>query len=82
MKLILYPLLVCLASVYLIDAANVLVIFPVPSFSHQILGNELVKALIKKGHHVTMASPYHMKEKLENYTEIVLEGMLEYKESK
>lgn len=82
MKLIIYPLLVSLACVYLADASNILAIFPVPSYSHQILGNELVKALIKNGHHVTLASPYHMKEKLDNYKEIILEGMVEYKESK
>lgn len=80
MKLLIY-LSFCLACVCVVNTANILAIFPMPSVSHQILGDELVKALIKKGHHVTMASPYKMKEKLENYTEVVFEGMVEYKES-
>lgn len=75
-------LVFCLACVCVAKAANILFVFPIPSFSHQILGDELVKALIKKGHHVTMASPYKIKGKLDNYTEIVIEGMLEFKESK
>lgn len=81
MKLLIY-LSFCLACVCAVNAANILALFPVPSFSHQILGNELVKAFIKEGHHVTMGSPYKMKEKLDNYTEIIFEGMVEYKESK
>lgn len=74
--------LLCLLLACTAKAANILVVFPIPSRSHQILGDEIVKALIKKGHHVTMASPYGMKEESENYTEIVLEGLVEYKESK
>lgn len=67
---------------YTVNAANILAVFPTPSPSHYILGSELIKGLIKKGHHVTMASPYKMTEKLDNYTDIVLEGMVEFKEGK
>lgn len=75
-------LVVCLACIFAANAANILVVFPMPSRSHQILGEELTKALLKKGHHVTMASAYRVKEKLENFTGIYLDGLVEYKESK
>lgn len=72
-------LLVCLSTA---NAANILAIYPTASPSHYILGTELMKALLKKGHHVTMVAPYKMSERLGNYTEIVLEEMAEYKKSK
>lgn len=71
-----------LASILDVNAANILFIFPVPSPSHQILGNELAKAAVKNGHHVTMITATPLGEKLQNYTEIVVEEMKEYKESK
>lgn len=71
-----------IVTIFAANAANILVLFPVPSPSHQILGDELVKALLKKGHHVTMITPYGMKEKFKNYTEVLLEELVEYKESK
>lgn len=67
---------------YSVEAANILGVFPMPSPSHSVLGNALFKALAKKGHQVTMVSPYPLKEPVENYTDIYLDGMLEYKESK
>lgn len=63
------------------DGANILGIFPLPSPSHHILGSALLKELAKRGHHVTMLSPYPFKKPVENYTDIFLDGMLEFKES-
>lgn len=63
------------------DAANILGIFPIPSPSHHILGSALLKELAKRGHHVTMLSPYPFKKSVENYTDVYLDGMLEFKES-
>lgn len=63
-------------------SANILFIFPIPCPSHHIFTSVLVKALIKKGHHITMVSPYRMEEKIQNYTEVIVDGMVEYKESK
>lgn len=81
MKLVVY-LLWCLTGVCAVDAANILMLFPIPSPSHHILGDELAKALVKRGHHITMISPYKTTGKSENYTEIVLEELLEYKKRK
>lgn len=64
-----------------VDTANILFVFPIPSRSHQIMVKELYKALIARGHHITMISSYPLEEKLENYTDVYIEGMLEYKES-
>lgn len=81
MKLMLF-LLIPFTCVCLGYTANILVVFPIPCPSHHIFTTVLVKALVKKGHHVTMVSPYRMGEKLQNYKEIVVEGMVEYKEGK
>lgn len=75
-------LFLCLVYAFAAKASNVLVVFPVPSRSHQILGDELVKGLLKKGHHVTMISPFGMKEKLDNYTDIAVGELLEFKKSR
>lgn len=63
------------------NSANILGIFPIASPSHRILGDALFKELTKRGHHVTMLSPYPSKTPVENYTDIYLDGMIEYKES-
>lgn len=63
-------------------SANILFIFPIPCPSHHIFTTVIIKALIEKGHHVTMVSPYKIEEKLRNYREITIEGMTDYKESK
>lgn len=65
-----------------VEAANILAVFPLPSPSHVVLGSALLKALARRGHHVTMLSAYPLKEPVENYTDIFLDGLLEYKESK
>lgn len=57
-------------------------VFPVPSRSHQILGNKIAKALLKKGHNVTTIRPYPLGETLTNHTEIIPEGLLLYKQRK
>lgn len=80
--LITYYVALCLLCAFVAKAANILVVFPIPSRSHQILGDELVKGLLRKGHEVTMASPHGLDEKSENYTDIVIDGLLEYKKSK
>lgn len=63
------------------NCANILGIFPIASPSHRILGDALLKELARRGHNVTMLSPYPSKTPVENYTDIYLDGMIEYKES-
>lgn len=65
-----------------VRTANILMVFPTPSRSHQILGDEIAKALLKKGHHVTTITPYPLGEELVNHTEIIPEALVLYKQSK
>lgn len=67
--------LFCL-SISRIESANVLMVFPVPVPSHSILGLELAKAIIGRGHNVTFVTSVKSvasKEKEDNITVIVLE---------
>lgn len=70
------------SSSVLIQCSNILVLFPFPSKSHHILGEALVKALVKGGHHVTMVTSFHVKEDLTNYTEVLLKNVVQWKERK
>lgn len=74
--------LLVLAAALSANAGNILLVFPVPSPSHAIFGNELAKAIVKKGHHVTMITAFPIKEDLQNYTEIVVTELAEFRESK
>lgn len=71
-----------LECAYLVQCGNFLFVFPFPSKSHHIMSQELIKVLVKRGHHATLITPYHINEKLPNYTEVLLEEILEWKESK
>lgn len=71
---------VFLCSFLVVDGAKILAIFHFPSNSHFILGSTLLKALAKRGHEVTMLSPFLLKTPIKNYEEIELTGMLEFKE--
>lgn len=70
--------LLCL-TVYSSDCANILVTFPVPMRSHNILGVELTKAMAARGHNITFITPFASKEKNVNITEIVVEELSESK---
>lgn len=39
------------------ECANILMIFPTPSISHQIVFQALVKDLAARGHHLTVLTP-------------------------
>ncbi|KAJ8711854.1 hypothetical protein PYW08_008808 [Mythimna loreyi] len=51
-----------LLSLFLCDGAKILVLFPVPSTSHGILGDNMVKHLLDGGHEVTYITPYVSKQ--------------------
>ncbi|CAH0556951.1 unnamed protein product [Brassicogethes aeneus] len=70
-------LLCLLLQIALGQSAKVLLVFPVPSSSHHILGTSLAKGLANAGHDVTLVSPYVDKNKqIENkngkYNQIVV----------
>ncbi|XP_066998723.2 UDP-glucosyltransferase 2 [Anabrus simplex] len=52
--------------------ARILGIFPIPSISHQLPYQAVMKALAARGHQVTVISPDPLKEPVANYTDIDL----------
>lgn len=63
-----------------VNGAKILAIFHFPSKSHYILGHTLLKALAKRGHQVTMLSPFALEEPVDNYTDLVMTELLDRKE--
>ncbi|CAH1403023.1 unnamed protein product [Nezara viridula] len=57
--------------------ANILGMFPFPTFSHTNAYIPILKELARRGHNVTMVSPYPLKEKIPNYNDIVLDNTLD-----
>lgn len=77
----LLSLAVCLIfAVSNVIAANILFLFPIPSPSHQVMTKELTKALIAKGHRITMVSPYPLETTTDNYTDVFIDGMFKFRE--
>ncbi|XP_069697670.1 UDP-glycosyltransferase UGT5-like [Periplaneta americana] len=58
------------------DGANILAIFPFHARSHTFVGTPLFLELAKRGHNVTMISHHPQKEKIPNYTDIVLKASI------
>lgn len=56
-----------------IDAYNVLVLLPFPGPSHFLMFKVFIQELIDRGHHVTAITAFQYKEKLANYTEILID---------
>ncbi|XP_018334031.1 2-hydroxyacylsphingosine 1-beta-galactosyltransferase-like [Agrilus planipennis] len=56
-----------------VTCAKILAVFHAPSFSHYILGAKLLRAVAEKGHHVTMISPFPLKDPPKTWRDIVLE---------
>ncbi|XP_017783682.1 PREDICTED: UDP-glucuronosyltransferase 2B33-like [Nicrophorus vespilloides] len=65
-----------LLSLSLCNGAKILGFFPVPSYSHYILGHSLLAGLAEKGHEVTMVSTFN-NTAIPNYRNIVLDGIIE-----
>lgn len=58
-----WSLIVVIASLSYINAANILLTFPIPSKSHAILGDGIVRSLLGAGHQVSIFSllfPYFL----------------------
>ncbi|PNF23957.1 hypothetical protein B7P43_G10050 [Cryptotermes secundus] len=60
------------------DGAKILGIFPTPSLSHQLVFQAIMKALVARGHEVTVLSTDPLKERLQNYTDVDLSFMYDY----
>ncbi|XP_026735292.1 UDP-glucuronosyltransferase-like [Trichoplusia ni] len=53
----------CLLCLYGTEAYKILAVFPLPSKSHGILGDNMVKHLLDAGHEVTYITPYYKETK-------------------
>lgn len=80
MKLVIAIVLFTFGHIALAD--KILVMIPVASQSHHILGEALAITLAKKGHQVTIYTSFPSGKNIQNYTEVYFDGPLEYKESK
>ncbi|XP_066903205.1 UDP-glycosyltransferase UGT5 [Halyomorpha halys] len=58
---------------------NILVMMPLPLYSHTKSYMPLFIELAKRGHNVTMVSPFPLKEPVPNFNEVVIENSMEAK---
>ncbi|XP_026332064.1 UDP-glucuronosyltransferase 2B1-like [Hyposmocoma kahamanoa] len=73
-----FSLIGILASLSFVDAANILVVFPVPGKSHGILGDGYVRLLLAAGHQVTYITPFPKKSSHPNLTEVDVSRNMDY----
>lgn len=74
---ILQVLSVFLLSGTLVKTSRILGVFPSPGYSQFILAEKLMTELVKKGHEVTVISPFEPKLPPKNYTTISTNGLIE-----
>ncbi|KAL7630942.1 UNVERIFIED_CONTAM: hypothetical protein RMT77_018766 [Armadillidium vulgare] len=67
-------LILTITIVPLVTGGNILFFTPIGSKSHKIFFMGIAEALAKRGHHVTMVSPYESPAKIENIREILIEN--------
>ncbi|XP_052756579.1 UDP-glycosyltransferase UGT5-like, partial [Galleria mellonella] len=70
MKKLLYFLIFIFLKASFSESYKILVSFPVPSKSHNILGNGVVRNLLKAGHEVTYITPYPINDPPPNLRQI------------
>lgn len=54
------------------QAYNILVVAPHPLVGHWLYVEEIIKELLKHGHHVTALTAYNVRRKHEHYSEVVI----------
>jgi hypothetical protein len=64
---VLITFIACLGAT---DGANILGIFPMLSKSHMTVHSALMKELARRGHQVTIFSPFPEKYQIQNFTDI------------
>ncbi|KAJ8954696.1 hypothetical protein NQ318_011389 [Aromia moschata] len=60
-----------------VNSANLLGVFSSPGYSQFILGEKLMTELARRGHKVTVISPYKPREEVENYRTILTDGLIQ-----
>ncbi|KAF5289142.1 hypothetical protein FQR65_LT02032 [Abscondita terminalis] len=58
-----------------VQNAKTLGVFPYPSYSNYLLGDAIFKELVKRGHEVTVITPFKEKTPLQNYSQVLIENM-------
>ncbi|CAH1390771.1 unnamed protein product [Nezara viridula] len=56
------------------EGSNILVLLPLPLYSHTNTFMPVFKELAIRGHNVTMVSPYPQKDSIPNWTEVIING--------
>ncbi|KAK4877582.1 hypothetical protein RN001_010088 [Aquatica leii] len=59
------------------QSAKILGVYPFPSYSHYKLGDSIFKELAKRGHEVTVISPYKEKHLPHNFKQVLVEDLIE-----
>jgi len=65
-------LIILMSSLCATDGANILGIFPMPAKSHMTIHSTLMTELARRGHQVTVFSPFPEKYPIQNFTNIEL----------
>ena len=63
-------LLILISCLCTTDGANILGVFPIPVKSHMTVHSPLMKELARRGHQVTVFSPFPEKYPIQNFTDI------------
>lgn len=70
-------LLLIIKIIACVKCAKILAVFPSPGYSQFILAERLMTELVRRGHDVTVISPYKPKEDIKNYRSILVDGLIE-----
>ena len=62
--------LLFISSLHVTQGAKILGVFPMPAKSHMIVHSALMKELARRGHQVTVLSPFPEKSPIHNFTDI------------
>ncbi|XP_024215539.1 UDP-glycosyltransferase UGT4 [Halyomorpha halys] len=69
--------IVLLASTFVaLEGAKILIVLPIPWYSHTMTFMPVFKELAKRGHEVTMVSPFPQKKPLANWTDLTINTTL------
>lgn len=61
-------------SVLVLEGANILVVLPIPWYSHTNTFMPIFKELATRGHNITMVSPFPQSEAIPNWTDLNING--------
>lgn len=70
--LLMAQMLISINQHSVVESAKILCVFPSPGRSHVLVGQALLKGLAKRGHEVTMVSPFKLPKPVKNYRDIYI----------